>query len=158
MKKAIKVIKACRSKWLSTIEELTTEQLNFIPAGFNNNLAWQLGHIVVSQQILCYKLSGQKFIIEEHLIDLYKNGSKPERPFSEAEIAQMKGYLLSTIDQLEIDVENKLFENFSPYTISTYQGLELKNVKDAIAFIVSHDGLHYGCTLGLKRLSLLNTQ
>lgn len=152
MEKIIEVIKASRKKLLSLVEELTTEELNYIPTGFNNNLAWQIGHLVVSQQILCYRLSGNPFIIEEGLIDLYKNGSKPERAFTDVEIVQMKGYLLSTIDQLEIDLNNGIFDNYTPYTISTYPGLQLTNVKDAITFIVSHDGLHYGCSLGLKKL------
>ena len=152
MKKIIEVIKASRNKLLSLVEELSTDELNHIPTGFNNNLAWQIGHLVVSQQILCYRLSGNQFLIEDELIDLYKNGSKPERAFSAAEIAQMKGYLLSTIDQLEIDLQNGIFDNYTPYTISTYPGLKLESVNDAVTFIVSHDGLHYGCSLGLKRL------
>ena len=152
MDKILEVIRASRSKLLSVVEELTTDELNYIPTGFNNNLVWQIGHLVVSQQILCYKLAGQKFVIEDELIDLYKNGSKPERPFTEAEIAQMKGYLLSTIDQLEIDLTNGTFDNYTPYTISTYTGFTLNNVKDAVTFIASHDGLHYGCSLVMKRL------
>lgn len=151
MKKVIEVIKASRNKLLSLVEELSTEDLNFIPPGFNNNLAWQIGHLVVSQQILCYKLSGNKFVIEEELVDLYKNGSKPERPFSADEIAQMKGYLLSTIDQLEVDLNNQIFENYTPYTVSTY-AYRLEGVEDAITFVASHDGLHYGCSLALKKL------
>jgi len=152
MERAIKVIKASRTKLLSLVEELTIEELNYIPTGFNNNLAWQIGHLVVSQQILCYKLAGQKFVIENELIDLYKNGSKPERAFSEAEIAQMKGYLLSTINQLEIDLTNGTFDNYTSYAISTYPGITLNSVNDAVTFIVSHDGLHYGCSLIMKRL------
>jgi hypothetical protein len=152
MDKIIELIKASRSKLLSLVEELTTAELNYIPVGFNNNLAWQIGHIVVSQQILCYKLAGQKLIIENELIDLYKNGSKPERDFSDAEIAQMKDYVLSTIDQLAIDLQNGIFDDYNPYTVSTYPGFRLENVKDAVTFIASHDGLHYGCSLGLKRL------
>ena len=152
MEKLLRIINACRTKWLTTIEDLSTEQMNFIPPGFKNNLAWQLGHVVVSQQILCYRLSGNKFVIEEELIDLYKNGSKPERDFSSAEIAQMKGYLLSTIAQLENDLDHNLFANFTAYSISTYAGVELKNIEDALTFIISHDGLHYGCSIGLKKL------
>lgn len=152
MEKIIEVIKASRKKLLSLIDGLSTEELNQIPQGFNNNLAWQVGHLVVSQQILCYRLSGNPFVIEDSLIDLYKNGSKPERPFSAEEIDQMKAYLLSTIDQLEIDLKTDKFDNFTPYTISTYPGLQLQNVKDAVTFIVSHDGLHYGNSLALKKL------
>ena len=157
MKKIIDVIKASRNKLLQLVEGLTTEEMNFIPAGFNNNLAWQIGHLVVSQQILCYKLSGNKFIIEEDLVDLYKNGSKPERPFSEDEINQMKTYLLSTIDQLEIDLANGIFGNYTPYTVSTY-AYHLASVEHAVTFVSSHDGLHYGCSLALKKLVKLGSK
>lgn len=150
MKKTLEVMKACRAKWLTTLNDLTNEELNQIPTGFSNNLAWQLGHVVVSQQLLCYKLSGNPFLVDENLIDLYKNGSKPERNFSTEEIEQMKGYLISTVDQLVVDLENGIFENFTPYTVSTYPGFALNNINDAIKFIVSHDALHYGCSLMIK--------
>ena len=152
MENSIKLIKACRAQWLSKIAGLNHAQMNHIPTGFNNNLAWQMGHIVVSQQILCYKLARQKFIIQNELIDLYKNGSKPERDFSEDEIEQMKGYFISTIEQLEKDVVGQIFANFTPYAISTFVGVELKSVGDAIDFIAAHDAIHYGSTLALKKL------
>ena len=152
MNKIIQVLKACRSKWLTMLNELTTDQLNKIPTGFSNNLAWQFGHVIVSQQILCYRMAGQKFVINEELIDRYKNGSRPENYISEEEINLLKGYMLNTIDQLEIDLKNGLFDNYTPYTISTYVGLTLENVNDALTFIVSHDALHYGCSISLKRL------
>ena len=152
MEKIIQVLKACRSKWLTMLNELTTDQLNKIPTGFSNNLAWQFGHVIVSQQILCYRMAGQKFVINEELIDRYKNGSKPENYISEEEINLLKGYMLSTINQLEIDLKNGVFDSYTPYTISTYVGLTLENVNDALTIIVSHDALHYGCSIGLKRL------
>ena len=152
MEKIIQVLKACRSKWLSMLNELSTDQLNKIPTGFSNNLAWQFGHVIVSQQILCYRMAGQKFVINEDLIDRYKNGSKPENYISEEEINLLKGYMLSTINQLEIDLKNGVFDNYTPYTISTYVGLTLENVNDALTFIVSHDALHYGCSISIKRL------
>ena len=66
MENSIKLIKACRTQWLNKIAGLSTAQLNHIPTGFNNNLAWQMGHSVITQQILCYRLSGNKFIIEKN--------------------------------------------------------------------------------------------
>jgi len=152
MEKIIEVIKACRSKWLTTLEDLTTDQLNQIPTGFNNNLAWQLGHVVVSQQLLCYKLSGNALLIDEQLVDMYRNGSKPERYITAEEIDQMKTYLLSTIDQLATDLGTDKFQNFTSYTISTYPGFKLEKITDSVKFIVSHDALHYGCSLMLKKL------
>jgi hypothetical protein len=152
MNKIIEVIKACRSKWLTMLDQLTIDQLNIIPTGFSNNLAWQFGHVIVSQQILCYRLAGQKFVINDELIDRYKNGSRPEGYINEEEINLLKGYMLSTIEQLEVDLKNGVFDNYTPYTISTYAGFTLENVNDALTFIVSHDALHYGCSISMKKL------
>lgn len=151
MNKIFEVIRASRKALLSLVEDLTTEQLNKIPAGFNNNLAWQMGHLVVSQQILCYKLSNNQLVIDASLVDKYRNGSKPESFISAEEILQLKTYLLDTIDQLEEDFATDKFENYTPYSISTYKGYRLEKIEDAIKFIVSHDGLHYGCSLMMKK-------
>ncbi|MCY1554073.1 hypothetical protein D9M68_906180 [compost metagenome] len=91
-------------------------------------------------------------MINEELIDRYKNGSKPENYINEEEINLLKNDLLSTIDRLEIDLQNGVFDNYSPYTISTYKGFTLENVNDALTFIVSHDALHYGCSISMKKL------
>jgi hypothetical protein len=152
MEQIINTIKASRKKLLSIVEGLTVEQLNKIPTGFNNNLAWQIGHLVVSQQVLCYRLSGIDFVIDPSLIDKYKNGSKPEGFIAEAEINQLKTYLLDTIDQLVIDLLEEKFAGFKPYTISTYSGFELKRIEDVITFVLNHDGLHLGCSMMMKKL------
>lgn len=151
MDKIFEVIRASRKALLTLVEGLTTEQLNKIPTGFSNNLAWQMGHLVVSQQVLCYKLSNNELVIDPTLIDKYRNGSKPENFISAEEIEQIKAYLLDTIDQLEKDVAANKFANYTPYTISTYKGYRLEKIEDAIKFIVSHDGLHYGCSLMMKK-------
>ena len=43
---------------LKIISSLSNEQLNKIPVPFKNNIAWNIAHLVVTQQLLCYKLSG----------------------------------------------------------------------------------------------------
>ena len=151
MNKTFEVIRASRQALLSLVEDLSTEQMNKIPTGFSNNLVWQLGHLVVSQQILCYKLSNNELGIDPTLVDKYRNGSKPENFISTEEIAQLKHDLLTTIDELEKDLATNKFDNYTPYTISTYKGYRLEKIEDAIKFIVSHDGLHYGCSLMMKK-------
>jgi len=42
---------------LEYFDNYTLEQLNKIPEGFSNNLIWNIGHIIVTQQVLIYKLS-----------------------------------------------------------------------------------------------------
>lgn len=151
MDKILEVIRASRSALLRLVEDLSTEQLNKIPTGFNNNLAWQIGHLVVSQQVLCYRLSNNPLIIDPSLVDKYKNGSKPESFISAEEIAQLKNYMLSNIDQLKEDLAANKFTNYTPYTPSTYKTYTLEKIEDAIKFIVSHEGLHYGCSIMMKK-------
>jgi len=151
MDKIIEVITAGRQSLLKLIEGLSTEQLNKIPDGFNNNIAWQIGHIAVTQQVLCYKLSNNELLIDTELVDKYRGGTKPEAFITAEEIAQIKTYLLSTIDQLVQDLSINKFENYRSYTPSTYKIYTIESIEDAIKFIVSHDGLHYGCCLMMKK-------
>ncbi|WP_407635809.1 DinB family protein [Solitalea canadensis] len=46
----------------------TIDQLNKVPAGFNNNLIWNIGHEIVAQQALIYKSSGLEGYIFRRII------------------------------------------------------------------------------------------
>lgn len=46
-----------RNLYAAYFDNYSLEQLNKIPAGFNNNLIWNIGHIIVAQQSLIYQLS-----------------------------------------------------------------------------------------------------
>lgn len=57
------------------LEELSLEELNYIPAGFNNNILWNTAHILVTEQLLTYGLSGKEIKMEKEFINRYKKGS-----------------------------------------------------------------------------------
>ena len=44
---------------------LTTEQLNKIPEGYNNNIIWNLAHLIYAQQSICYVGAGQTIIVTD---------------------------------------------------------------------------------------------
>ncbi|WAC00870.1 DinB family protein [Lacinutrix neustonica] len=58
------------------LEELSLAQLNAIPNGFNNNVIWNIGHCIVTEQILVYKLSGLKPHVSEALIEKIQKGNE----------------------------------------------------------------------------------
>ena len=66
-----KYIRRNRELFLELVNSLSIEQLNKIPEGFNNNIAWNFGHIVVTTQTLCYVRSGvkpdMKFLSEQNI-------------------------------------------------------------------------------------------
>ena len=54
MEATFKIWETSRKMYLKIVENYSLEHLNKIPEGFSNNLAWNLGHIIVSQQGLVY--------------------------------------------------------------------------------------------------------
>jgi hypothetical protein len=130
---------------------LTLEQLNTIPPGFNNNILWNIGHSIVTQQLLVYGLSGNEFKISQDLIDLYRKGTKPERAMTQKEVDEIKSLLFSTLSQLKADYANGIFKDYTKYTLGTTGGT-LSTVEDAIEFNNYHEGLHLGYSMALARL------
>jgi hypothetical protein len=131
------------------LENYTLEQLNAIPDGFSNNLIWNIAHIVVTQQLLVYKLSGLPTMVSDEMIEKYRKGTKPEHIVTQAEVDEIKSLLFATIDQTEVDFENKIFKNFDEYPTST--GFVLKSAKDAMIFNNFHEGLHLGILMSIRK-------
>lgn len=144
------ILRQTRKNQLSIIENYDYDQLNLIPEGFNNNLIWNLGHVVITQQLLCYKLSGNRLKIDSTLVDKYRKGSKPEGPVSKEEIQQIKDYVLATVDQMEADFKAGLFQQYNTY--STSYGITLNSIEDAINFNNSHEAMHLGTMMALCKL------
>lgn len=147
--KAIDTTRKLRECALGIIRELSLEELNHVPAGFNNNIAWNLGHIVAAQQGVCYKRSGLPIVVEESYFEKYKPGSKPEAPITQQELEEIKTLLIFTIDRLEKDYANGIFTGYGTFT--TRYGVELTCIEDAIDFLPFHDGFHMGYILALRK-------
>ena len=147
---ALKVLPKTRSFFKSIIEKTSIEDLNKIPKGFNNNIIWNIGHVVVTKQLLVYKLSGLPTMVSDELIDKYKKGTKPRGVVSQDEIDDIKNLLLSTIKKTEEDYKNEAFKNYQEYTVST-TGNTLLNVDDALDFVHFHEGMHFGYVLAQLR-------
>ncbi|UAY53009.1 DinB family protein [Ferruginibacter albus] len=150
MEKQFDVIAKTRTNFLKLIDDLTIEQLNKIPVGFNNNIAWNFGHIIISQQVLCYSRAGFAAHIEQSLINKYQRGSKPESFIDNNEIELLKEYLFSLIHQLREDMTDDKFVGYKP--ITTTFGVDLTCIEDVIPYFAMHDGLHLGVAQTLKKL------
>jgi len=149
MEKQFEILRKTRQFLISLLDGLPLEQLNKIPQGFNNNIIWNTGHIVAAQQGVCYRRAGLPLVIDDTLFDKYKPESKPQEQATEADVAQIKELLLSTIDDLQRDYENKKFSSYPAWT--TRYGVEIKSIEDAISFLSFHDGLHVGYAMALRR-------
>ncbi len=150
MDKSIDTIRATRKLFSELLDGLSVDLINKIPAGFNNNIIWNFGHVIVSQQIICYKMAGLPFKIDEAYVSKYAKGSKPESFVDEEEVVLLKQKSVALIDQLVEDMERHSFNNYQAYTTSF--GVELTSIDDAIKYLTMHEGLHLGYAMALKRI------
>ena len=139
-----------RNKLNSILENFNKEQLNFIPKGFNNSMIWNMGHVLVTEQLLVYKLSGLPLNIDERIVPLLAKGTMPLEPFSVEQIRYIKENLIRTVDQTKKDYNSGLFKSFQSYPTST--GVVLNTVEDALQFNAFHEGIHLGVILSLIKL------
>lgn len=150
MDKSVETILATRKMFLKLIDGLSIETMNKIPQGFNNNIIWNFGHVIITQQLLCYKLSNLPLHVEESFVAKYSKGTKPETFIDAKELDYLKEIALSSVDQLMVDMDNKIFNDFNSYTTSF--GVELTSIDDVVKFISMHEGIHIGYAMALKRV------
>lgn len=135
------------------LRETPKDQLLTIPDGFNNNIYWNLAHTLATQQLLHYYLSQNAFRIDDYWINSYKKGTLPNLDVSDSEMEDLDFLLTETSKILMQDYDKGIFSDYTPYTTSF--GLDLKNIKDAIIFNNTHEGLHYGYILAQRRALFL---
>ena len=146
----IETIRKTRNFLLDGIKDLTNEQLNTVLPGFNNNIVWNLGHLVASQQGICYGRAGLKICVPEDFFNSYKPGSKPGGKVSEQEVEKIKELLFTSLDVFEQDYGKNLWPSYPVWI--TRSGVEINSIDKAIEFLHFHEGLHSGYILTMKRI------
>ena len=149
MHQTFSVTETSRNTLSKILQGYTLEQLNTIPDGYSNNLIWNIGHIVVVQQMLVYKLSGLPMMISDEMVEKYKRGTKPEQDATQADVDEIQSFLFETINQTKADLEKKVFKDFQEFTTMT--GFTIKTAEDAMAFNVYHEALHAGMMMSIRK-------
>ncbi|MDG1329222.1 MAG: DinB family protein [Flavobacteriaceae bacterium] len=139
-----------RILFYKTLENLTLDQLNTKPKGFNNTIFWNIKHVVITQQLLIYRLSELPVLVTETEIGTYKKGTKSESKATIEDIELLKYQLFSTLEKTKEDYQKGLFKKYTAYTVSTKS--ILTSIDEALAFNNSHEGIHFGYILAMKKI------
>ncbi|MBO9674244.1 MAG: DinB family protein [Sphingobacteriaceae bacterium] len=140
-----------RKAFIRLIDGLTIEQLNKIPDGYNNNIIWNFGHIVVSTQTLCYFRTGiWPDASAVKFNEFYKKDTKPTYTVTKAEVAELKAIALKSIETIEADYIKGIFMNITPFLTATY-GVQLNSIEEVLITTVGHDNVHYGYANAMKK-------
>jgi len=150
MKKEFEILKITRNNILKAIQNLSDEQLMKVPQGYNNNILWNMGHVVSSGQKLIYGNASVPMRINEDYPAFFGKGSNPRQWQSTPDIHKVKEYLTSTPALLEEDYNKGIFKSYKEY--ETSYGFLITNVNDAISFCNIHDALHLGIIMAQKKV------
>lgn len=145
----ITTLESTRRNIIKILDDHSNDQINKIPEGFSNNLIWNFGHVIVTQQLLCYKLAGQEMIVSNELVEAFRKGSKPDVVYDEAYYKDLISLSEKSITRLKEDYKNGLFSDYKEY--KTSYGVTLSSIEDAISFNNVHEGHHFGTVLALKK-------
>ncbi|MFK5982160.1 MAG: DinB family protein [Flavobacteriaceae bacterium] len=138
-----------RTIFNNLLDTFTLEQLNIKPNGFNNTIFWNIKHIVITQQLLTYALSGLPTLISEKEIEAFRKGSKAEIEATNEDVDMLKEQLFTTLKQTKKDYNEGRFKDYNEYTVSTKS--VLSNIKEALEFNNFHEGIHLGYILAMKK-------
>lgn len=138
-----------RAIYLQILDSLTLDQLNTKPKGFNNTIFWNIKHVVITQQLLTYRLSGLTALVSENEIEAFRKGTKSEGNATVEDVELLKSQLFSTLEKTIEDYEKGLFKSYTEYTVSTKS--TLTTIDEALEFNNFHEGIHFGYVLAMKK-------
>jgi DinB superfamily len=147
---AIDQLRRTRANLVKTLEELPLESLLRIPEGFRNNLLWNIGHIVVSQQGLHYRLSNLPLYVTDEQVAQFRRGSDPTSWTGTPDVELLKRQLVELPERLVEDYRSGRFAEYNEF--NTFTGPALRSIEDAILFNMFHEGYHSGIVSALRRL------
>ena len=149
MQKQFEILRANRIQILKIIERLSFDQINKIPDGHKNSIAWNMAHLVVTHQLLCYKNSGLNILVTQEMVKNYQKGTAPTEQMTQVELEYVKEQLVALVDTFEEDYKANIFKEYKAYPTSV--NVILNNIDDAFKFNNYHEGIHLGIILSLKK-------
>lgn len=143
------LLKQTRRNIISVVEDVPHQDLCRIPAGFNNNIFWNVGHIYVTQQLLTRGLSGVDLEIDDDIRDAFRKGTNAHTDYEPEIWLKLKDDLMPSIDRLEQDLEGEALKLTAPYATSF--GVKLSSIEDSVRFVAIHEALHLGYIMAQRR-------
>ena len=144
------ILRKSRNSILEIIDGYSIAQLNKVPAGFNNNIVWNVAHLVVTQQLLCYSNSGLDISVSDEMVARFRKGTAPLKLVSEVDFEAYKRMFVELPLQLERDYKIGVFKKYHEYTTSL--NVKIIDIDSAIGFNNYHEGIHLGVILGIVKL------
>ncbi|KUP23746.1 DinB family protein [Paenibacillus sp. DMB5] len=139
-------LSAYRSELIGAVADLSDEEGEKVPAGFNNNIRWNLGHLYTDQFLWLQALTREQQPLPPSYMKWFGYGTGPA-DFSEhtPSIAELKTLLKQQPLVIRQTYGERMEEEFPPTEMGMY------TVSQVLIRTIYHEGLHLGAILAIKR-------
>ncbi|QQE75863.1 DinB family protein [Brevibacillus composti] len=138
-----------RGLTLSGMQEISEAQADIVPEGFSNNLRWNLGHILLSQDALLYGPTGIK--VPSSYGALFSPGTKPADWQGEVpSLETLSQQLQEQTARIKNDFADRLQEKL-PTPFSLRGKAQIDTFGEMLLFTLYHEGMHSGIMSQLKK-------
>ena len=126
----LKILAHKRKRLLDLTKDLTVEQYNAIPDGFNNNIIWNMGHALSVSERMLYDESGLQPRVHAIPLTRFNKGTRPGEDLQMNEVSYIRTQLLNSVHlRQEKDGETGIAEH--------------KPRARSIEFLLFHEDYHY---------------
>ncbi|WP_186578856.1 DinB family protein [Aquibacillus kalidii] len=142
-----KQIETYRNEILSVIEDITDKDAERIPKGFNNNIRWNLGHILLDQYLWIITLTKDSLPISPDYKAWFGFGTSPS-DFTEKtpSLSELKQLLIAQPNEIKMHYGNKLDVTFPPIEMGLY------TIEQVLIRTIFHEGMHLQTIIDIRKL------
>lgn len=135
-----------RNETIHAVAGLTEESADFVPAGFNNNIRWHLGHLYLDQYLWIQHLTKEKMPIPDGFSEWFGYGTKP---------ADWKTPppSLDTLRQLLTEQPRMIRETYGVRLEEEFPSTEsgMHTIAQVLVRTIFHEGLHLAGINDIRR-------
>ncbi|NQX61259.1 DinB family protein [Paenibacillus qinlingensis] len=149
----LKQLDFIRQSTIKAVAGLSENTIDHIPEGFNNNIRWNLGHIIFVQEKFAFHFVGEPLQIPENFERLFAKGTRPSEWNEELPtLDELLVLLAEQPKRIQRLLRDRLDESVSkPFT--TGSGLLLSTIGEFLNFTMYHEGMHFNTISILKRFA-----
>jgi hypothetical protein len=153
----LKQMEIVRGWLLASPRGLSGNEILTVPRGSNNNILWNIGHVITDQCNMIYKPCGLSSPLPASYNAHFDPGTSPADWGSIPEIKDIEEVMSAGADmvtRIENDYAAGRFQSYAPMALD--DGITLENFEAALSHCNLHEAMHIGAIGALRRLLTAN--
>ncbi|ANQ63938.1 DinB family protein [Staphylococcus equorum] len=135
------------------IKDIDEEKAAFQPAMVNNNIKWQLGHLILLNDFLVFETINGEKVLEQTAAKYFLWGTSPINfDGNEPTFDELKLLLNEQLDRIFNVLEKQLKKDRNEPIVLKDVDIVMKNFNESIHFAIIHTNRHFGQIVLLKSM------